>query len=578
MSKFTLNDLKQTTNCVVENSTKIIEQSNTLGKDDSGTANIYFLDWKIWNSEKKRIISTQNVPDAKSYPFNKNGRTGFTHILNFQVIVDNLIPSNTFKVIRDLEKNNEIIGYDVRCKPVYSSAKAKDPNKRSKPDNAEDFLISNFNDAWNDDSNMDQDKRNKIKMFVDKDGNLAKQIWVRISPKDIVDCSLMTFDKKNIKDLKTYDIDNNCSIRQGISCILNETTASIKFDVWTLYDDDNNVVRTGYRVNNVKFTCNSIKAVSEESLYLPKVLESTLKINPHFCGPIVDVISGEHKIPTNIKYELKDGVLLHNETTIRNILKDIQLQKYLTKDEDPRRIWDIQDKYKNPDDTDSKYSLKFSAWTDQCDVFGIDTEKTYWYEIMSNNQDISCILFANYNEKSTLKVENNSMDVLVNNNENNVDGTYHFYVTKIIPDYVGHFEQDGKGIKLTSDNVKTIFEDANQGLDKNSRMYRTMMDKDSNRPEIKFISINGPSYYNPLHVDGLMSKVICLGSGKRPMIDCDDASQILDHPKAKFYAIANKPVTDTNEFLKLVSENNVLYQIFVIQNLDKTIEKKNGKK
>ena len=115
------------------------------------------------------------------------------------------------------------------------------------------------------------------------------------------------------------------------------------------------------------------------------------------------------------------------------------------------------------------------------------------------------------------------------------------------------------GVELELDDVKGIFPEAFIG------------DK---------VSFSSKARTNPLHADGIMTSVICLGSKGMHMFDCADATSVIYGEGARFFGLAGAsgdPVDidgDKVKFLSLLGYGTIKYQIFVVQKVNKKTAKK----
>jgi hypothetical protein len=354
-------------------------------------------------------------------------------------------------------------------------------------------------------------------------------------------------------------------------------------NAWTSFADSSDKVGTpGFRVNDISFGCLKLKpySASNTSVYFPDMLSSKLDDNAKFLSPISQVLDGTAQITSKtLVYRIEDQAILGKGKVYRVMVvldedEDDTKNYYTTKRNDNdeethniKRVWAFNDTYINDDDSRSTYRVIITAWHKECVAFGIDPHYAYWYHIILHNQRIHCTILAEYNKKRTLAVEANSIHVLNSNNVNDEDrndGTYHLRVKSIFVDWLSYLPNHS--IPLTVDNVMTIFTDANDENDNDALFFKVTR---GGHEKINFKSVYGEGVRNPLHVDGSrLSKILCLGSGARPTINLEDAGHVLNHPGAKFYAIASKDVTGPDHFLELVKTPQFQYQIFLIQNRD----------
>jgi hypothetical protein len=130
-----------------------------------------------------------------------------------------------------------------------------------------------------------------------------------------------------------------------------------------------------------------------------------------------------------------------------------------------------------------------------------------------------------------------------------------------------------RAIQITKDAFISTFKLANRDLPSSEKRFKVATVDGVD--ELYFQSVL--PYSNPIHNDGMYSKVINFGSGTRPTFSCSDATPILNHENATFWALTGIKAEETEKwatpeegsqvFQKQLEEHQVKYQLFVIQDI-----------
>lgn len=559
MSKgsFNISDLETTTAQVANNSKRIADTVNKAEREDSGTVQAFFLHWYF-----NRVISaSQRPPEPLKHEL---GEGKSLYILNADVILVKCIAKNdeVFRAIRDAE-TQEIVGYDMRCMVRYSK------HKEGKSRNTEEFLKENYVAAWDDAVEMDPTKRANVRRLITAEGVPQKYIWERVDVHQIVHCTFMSFSRPEITtDITRLNVNGQFPVQRFGLMNLNRAEGTIQADVY--------FSRNGEWVFKVKDPEINFKTITPHALggiADPTTLLSNMcKHDAFFCKPMQDVHEGRAQIPHTIKYHIigregsrRNSAIMYNDQLMRVIVDDNDLHNFCKKDDQTsiRRFWTVVDTYADPR---AKYQLKFTAWEDTSKSFGIDSR--VWCQVMAQNPGLPCFIFAEYQEQRTLQLEINNPAMLMGRQPQDPEGTYQFSVTALFPDYLGWFCD--KDIQLTGEEVLDLFETVNM---ERPDIFAVSTLK-SGRTQIQFHAPNELKV-NPLHMNGIRSPVINLGSAPRPALECIDASMLFDNLDNKFYVLLGEDVADKEDFLAKAKAKSIAYQIFVVQNFDTQVEKKN---
>ncbi|MDB9801166.1 hypothetical protein OAB94_02190 [Flavobacteriaceae bacterium] len=564
MNTFSSTDLSNFTTTVAENAQQLHAESSKVEKKDSGTIRGIHLTFLEWNTNARQCVPIIGVPMPKENKYTKkDGSVGKKFRVQNKILVTKIIPGPTHKPINETETQ-------IKFSYSYGGAKPKKEESSSKTVDSRAAIEGLREQIWDPNSDGSYDY---LKPLIDVEGILSTGGWHQMKVNTVIEASFVAYNEKAIRDLHIRGVNGNNPIRCGVPVRAENMTMYKMVNSYVKYNDDGTETLF-IKIGEPQYSYGSLMAYSPDTTDLISVLAPQLETSDRFLSPIIDVQAGNAEIQQNIIFRLRSNVRLADNTVMRTVVESDVMSEFLTsidKGQNIRRQYLVTDRYANEDGSFSTYSLTFLAWAEQCSSFGIDSEPEIWHRVMQANQSIDCVLFAYYAQKKTMELECNSVYNIGDSSRGN-DGSYQFGVTQILPDYQAWFAR-GNGYLLTADDVKTIFKSANIGVNRPMYSVSTIeIDENNTRKRIEFKSVlDGP---NQLHVDGMMSRVLCLGSGKRPTINCDDASCILDNEFAEFYAIASDKFADTSSFLNAVENEKTFYQIFVIQNREKRTEKK----
>lgn len=557
MQGFTQADFETTVVDVKENGQQINDDSSRREKDDSGIAHGYFMAWRKYDAENGRFEDSQIPDDPKPRETTSGSKY---YMLGFRIMMTKCIHKDLFIEVREPDtddgKQGKLLGYKVKCSIRFSK-------KKGKKHDARDFLQEQAAAAYDEDSDMDPRTRQNIRRLVDKDGNVVDHLTVDIGVDELIDCTLSTFKQLDITNLSSPTSTGKLPFRCFVPVKLIEVSPRISVDVYSTKESTRAI-----SIWDPSFWVKKMIATSTEATDSRVVLDHVCGKTPRFHKPILSLRNGEAEMPRTIKYYVTDEAMLYDNTVIRAVAETTHTSSYLNKDTNAiRRFFTVVDKIKNDDGSDSKYILRFTAWPKTCAAFGMDPHQ--WYAVMSFNQGLPFYLFANYKQQPTMMLEANNDQVLLEKKQGDPEGTFEFGVTAIFPDYVTWFSEPRSHVlELSPDEVIGIFKATNKDT---PDTFDTSLRDDGQR-KFFFQAVREVAV-NPLHINGLQSTVLCLGSGPRPTISCRDASSVFTNTRNKFYAMLGVDVMDKADFIKKANQKTIPYQFFVVQNFDPVKEK-----
>jgi hypothetical protein len=380
----------------------------------------------------------------------------------------------------------------------------------------------------------------------------------------------MSFQQKELTfDLTRTNASGRPLLRRFSSCILKDVTLSVYIKAFVTSDIGEDDV-WNLVINPPKFRCRGIEPQETRSSPLVRDIIGPLAHNsPYFAKPMTDILAGNASLPFEIVFHVKEG-MLYDGRVMRAILnpKRPEISQFTKKDGGIRRQWVIHDRYKELDGSESTYCHSLSAWPDTCADFLIDPQ--FWFDIVSANPAVECYIFARCEQAETMALEANQPETL---QSRDLAGTYQFKVMAIYPDYLTWFEA-GNGIELSAEQALEPFIFANKRDRRFFSKTKGDIREDGEYEEIiQFTSVLTENAHipvsNPSETPTIFSRVICLGSAKRPVFSCSDAHSLFV-PEAghRYFAMVSDLSTTNESFVERAISEQISYQIFIIQNFE----------
>lgn len=525
-------------------------------KEGQSSVNGYFLYYMDYDPANKQMFTTENVPVGKSGPTNKGGKW---FRKNAELIVTSIVPTG------DITLNTDGT-YTVKAKITV--------------------------DAKTSASVLEYLRNSKNTYYYDPEtDSIRDHVSVTVSPNMPYDLTLMVFAEAEFKNL--YDVDPKTKknkIRNGKPICLEGVTFGFYLKTYQKTGQDegssSTVFKDDFGITAAKMTLddNASGEMELQGVSLCSVYDKLYPKDNLFLHDIKDVIMGEVRIPEKVHIytsttkmvKPESGNLIRITDFIANrgdVLPGYDSDKYETK---IRAKFFCRDIYPKERKT---YNIQFTAYEDTCNSTGLDTgDFDLWGDLLTAHT-LTAHFLCKYSEKGTMSLTVNQPSIVATRPDTDdvTNGTYVFSVNQWIMDWEDTLVN--RGIQITKEVFIDVFRNANKGLPSAEKKFKVAT-VDGN-DELVFESVL--PYPNPILNDGAYSKVINFGSGSRPTFSCSDASLILNHEGAVFYALTGIKTEDTEEwktpeegsevFLKQLNEKQVKYQLFVVQNLNKINKK-----
>lgn len=525
-------------------------------KDGQSAVNGYFLYYSDYDQANKKMFTTENVPVGKSGPTSKGGKY---FLKNAEILLTSIVPTGDITL-------NEDGTYAVNAK-VGVEAKSSA--------SVLEYLRNSENTFY----------------YNPETDSIREHVTIIVSPNMPYELKMMAFAEADFKPL--YEIDPKTKknkIRNGKPIKLEGVTFGVYLKTYQRTGQEEGqsttVFKDDFSISAGKMLLDEDAAAELElqGVSLCKIYDRLYRNDDQFLFDIKDVIMGEAQIPEKVHIytsttkmvKPESGKLIRITDYIKNrgdALRNIDSDKYETKIQARFFCTDI---YPNLKQT---FNMQFTAYEETCNSIGLDTgDQDLWGDLMTAHTFTSHFL-CKYSEKgtTTLTINQPSIVAMRPDSEDVTHGTYVFSVNQWIMDWEDTLVK--RAIRITKDAFLQVFRDTNKGLTSAEKKFKVAT-VDGN-DELVFESVL--PYSNPILNDGMYSKVINFGSGSRPTFSCSDASPILNHEGATFYALTgvkteetpqwNTPEEGSEVFLNLLSEKNVKYQLFVVQNLDQINKK-----
>lgn len=527
-------------------------------KDGQSSVSGHFLFYTDYDKTTNRMITTEHVPAGLK---KTTGKGGTFHMKNAEILLTTITPTP------------EVTLNDDGTYTVVANVKV---------------------DAKSADSVLEYLRQNNVEQYYDSETDSVRQsISFTVSPNMPYSTKIMTFAEADLKPLSEMDTrTGKLKIRKGKSIKLQGAQFGIYLKTYqknTRNGEDEEPVTVfsdEFSISCSKMELDDAVDQSNETT-MSTIYDSLYPKDQQVLFDIKDVIHGNAVIPSKCHFYTsatkivrpESGLLVRISDFIKDrgsVLRNYDKDQYETKIQARFTCTDI---YPNLKQT---FIVQFTAYEESCASTGLDVyDHDLWGDLM-NSHVFTAHFVCQYSENATRSLTINQLPVvnLREQQENYTHGTYVFSVKQWVMDWKDTLEK--RAIRITKDRFLQTFKDANAGLSSGEKKFKVAT-VDGN-DELVFTSILPGS--NPIMNDGIYSKVINFGSGARPTFNCPDASPILNHEGAQFYALTGIKTEDTTAwstpeegdkvFSDQLEQHNVKYQLFVVQNLD-DIQKKINK-
>ena len=494
-------------------------------------------------------VTSEDVPNGKTSK-TKNG--GSCYIKNAEVSITNITPTDIIKLNADGTYTATI---DVRVDPKTS-------------DSVLDYMRHNAASV--------------TKYYDAETDTIYGKIDVIIHPNRTFPLTMMVFNDGDFKPLSKKDSKTGkLQIRRGKPISLHGASFQIQLSTYSQKprnegDSPITVFKHDISIKCGKITLDETKAqplgVSPCAIY-----ETMYNKDDIVLYDMVDIHSGEKKLPQTMYIYTHASGKFETDNLIRTTAKISDINSVIQNYGNDQRENKIQAKFGCTDiygKLEQSFSNTFTAYSEICGSTGLDVEDDdIWSDIMMAHTFTSHFV-CDLSEGGTMSLVQNSTGTISARDSLPFfyHGCYVWTVKQWEIDWVDTLEN--RGIEITKEKFLQTFKDANSGLSGSEKKFKVVTLEDGEK-EINFKSVLNGS--NPIMNDGLYSKVIPFGSGSRPTIECDDASEVINHPNATFYAITGISTEDTEDwdsaeegsevFQRQISEQDASYQLFVIQDL-----------
>lgn len=422
---------------------------------------------------------------------------------------------------------------------------------------AKEYLLNNYKEYYS-----FEERVGKIGKYINEDGELAKNVWVTIYPKSVVDFQTNGGDKSTFRK---RDGNNNPLVKIGTILRLDIVEPRVRVVL-----KNNDLV--GYTTYDVKYI--NISDLNDTSKPLSEILHKLESKDSSALGPVTDLADTENPIRVDynpyfyIKNEyatedpsLKVGIfrkLMDIKDPGKDLVKSVGDKTAL------KRVWRFhQFQHYTDSGKDEFYMVKcLGNKPDIAKKFGILNEESY-REIMMANPDIWCHLYCKLWKKATIEAEGNTIENMAKEPEN-FKGYYTFGVEEVVPDYYRWLKIGA--IPISKDRVCSEFEE------------ETFEDTKRNKVTITLEAEKNQIIVNPLHYDGKDSPIINFGNREEfaisgniyPIIQRSTFYVVSDYKLSpdELEGVLGSPSDGDAFFDSLLKEEKIQhYQIFAIQDL-----------
>ncbi len=406
---------------------------------------------------------------------------------------------------------------------------------------------SNLQQIWSE--NADEE-RQKMREYVDREGNLASTKWLYVSPGDLVKVKVPD-QKDNIFRKENPDKPGMLLVQPStpikFSRIVAEvyvniidkkvdTTAAVEGEAAASDKDTESAAPTVAKaeskgikilVTYPAYNCKGGTSISED--YDPNVarterLHELEDADAHNMVPVDQLRDKKASAPRSAYFYVKkrkmtlwspsDDPQKRGVTIVRSTIND--MKDYMSEWQDVKKAtcvvrfdvfqWLSGDKVKSA----NRYSVKVIGSGDQIwRNYGITSLEPYAM-IVSANLELPVHIHATLWEKATTDHEFNKPEEMAKNSErpelSNIKGFY-IYGGDIIPDFLRHFRTNG--VRVSSNFVSKEF------------CYWESENRATKKTKVPLKPIDATKA-NPLNINGILSPVLALGNGYYPLPPAND--------------------------------------------------------
>lgn len=529
------------------NTDAILKKANERQKEGQTSMSGTFMNYVEFKSGQGKV-SSEHVPDSKVV---KTSKGNSYYMKNAEVILTNVTPSDTISL-------NEDGTYTAKI-PVRT--------KNGCSDTVLDYCRYHAEET---------------SLYYDAESDTMKSfVTVKISTKKIYPVTIGTFNDTDFRSLKEIDtMSNKNKIRKGKSVSIIGGSFGILLSTYEKKkaEGDPSVIvfksETSIKCTQIALDESKVQTLGDSPC---AIYEDLYDKNNLILEDMKDIVLGDKKLPENIYIYTSASGKFQTEDLDRLSKRVDDLKMVLQNHDDASKETKIQARFAIIDiynKKDQMFVHELMAYKEMCTSTGLDIENVeIWSDILMAH-NFSSHFVCELDEKSTNAKTQNGAAVIQHrdNVEIHNHGVYVWSIKQWEIDWVDTLKT--RAIEIDKDTFIQTFKDANEFAPKPKKFKISLME--NGEKEYVFKSVL--DYSNPIMNDGLYSKVIPFGSGSRPTIDCDDASDVINHPNAKFYALTGVPTESTDEwttaeegsevFTTQITEVGVNYQLFVVQNLD----------